>query len=248
MINCVFLGLCHLVTVHGQSGGIEWVMSQVISQVMFFNCNNCDKCNKKVDIKTCMYSFITKTFSYSLTRTKLHDNIQCKPYLDMANYTKQGLEQTEHIIHKVDPSTLTKNFKNFKKFQKIYEFDGDTLYRLNGVINHSGHYTSYMRKRIPRFGNDVNEQGTRSDFGYQSAHQQNAQWLFFNDRSIAEWDSCKIEDDCFDAPSGIANSTKPYSAYMSFYERLASIVRMKLNRNQICHSFNQNEINRVKSW
>jgi len=101
------------------------------------------------------------------------------------------------------------------RYKEIYDFTSSTMYRLVGIINHSGgtesgHYTSYIRKK----------------YGDENSHK----WKYANDRIVQDWDCKKITDECFGGPLPTKpNQYKMYSAYMLFYERVSSEEEQLIN-------------------
>eukprot|EP01083_Nonionella_stella_P190306 704817_1 len=206
----------------------SYVQGEVISDYQ------CDKCNKRIEIlkRSCIrilprnLVIHLKRFDFdieTLGRAKVNDALQFPPYLDMTPFTKDGLENKEHKKYIVDDNDLTEEEKkdrqmNEKKFNQTYDFESSNMYRLVGIINHSGgtesgHYTSYIRQCNTTNNNP----------------ELNHKWSYFNDRIVEQWDCKKIPDECFggsytntsNTNNNNTPSNKMYSAYMLFYERVS---------------------------
>ena len=105
-----------------------------------------------------------KRFEFNLDtfrREKLNGFLEFPEYLDLEPYTKAGLEKREG--RKYEAQELEENEKKERAdWDKIYDTTTETsIFRLSGVIAHtgtcdSGHYYSFIRERNPENGDCTN--------------------------------------------------------------------------------------------
>lgn len=174
----------------------------------------CSVCNKKVDAlkRVCISSLPdnliihAKRFEFDLEqmkRIKVNDYCEFPETLDMEPYTKEGLEKKEMKNANLRPSSY-------------YQ------YQLTGILVHTGtaeagHYYSFIRERVPK------------------SVDQEPRWYQFNDSEVEPFDIKEIPKACYGGLETVAVwdpvqqkhvprfSSKFYSAYMLFYERVESI-------------------------
>lgn len=184
----------------------NFVSGEVIES---YHCDQC-QCRCQILKRSCIrilprnLIIHLKRFDFNvetMSRTKINDRLEFGPYLDMSEYTKHGLELRENEKHEIDfgmysEEEMKKYAKNEKAFADLYNIEDKqcNLYKLVGIINHSGgtesgHYTSYV----------LNE---------------SASWILLNDKSVSKFDANRINSECF------GGDYKCYSAYMLFYQRI----------------------------
>ncbi|KAK6517949.1 hypothetical protein TWF506_005118 [Arthrobotrys conoides] len=168
------------------------------------NKYSCTNCNKHVDAvkRTCLKQipnqviFHLKRFEFDLrtmNRSKINDVFEFPTRIDLNPYSIEAINGTEQGEPAKD------------------EFE------LVGVLVHSGtaetgHYYSYIKDREGKTIDGV------------------PMWFEFNDADVSLFDPSTIPYNCFGGPDtlppkdGLLPHTfmKPYSAYMLFYERVAS--------------------------
>lgn len=150
----------------------------------------------------------------TMRRIKINDRFEFPSRLDMEPYTIDYLTRKEQAQDGVASSPTT---------AQIPEQDKSAAFQYNlvGVLVHtgtadSGHYYSYIKDRS----------GSTS-----GSHDDNTHWYHFNDSRVEEFDVSELPSKAFGGSEFIPqdsspymkspprSTTKPYSAYMLFYER-----------------------------
>ncbi|KAF9113716.1 hypothetical protein BGX27_000930 [Mortierella sp. AM989] len=205
-----------------------YVQGEILDGDNKYKCSSCDKhvdAIKRACIKELPQNLILhlKRFDYdmdTMRRIKINDRFEFPTRLDMEPYTLDYLTRKEQAQEAaaVSPTThLAGGQENSATFQ----------YNLVGVLVHtgtadSGHYYSYIKDR-----NIASMSGSPSQF----TNGDNSHWYLFNDSKVEEFDASEIPSKAFGGPEFIPvdsspymksptrSITKPYSAYMLFYER-----------------------------
>ncbi|KAK6341253.1 Ubiquitin carboxyl-terminal hydrolase 34 [Orbilia brochopaga] len=168
------------------------------------NKYSCTNCNRHVDAvkRTCLKQipnqviFHLKRFEFDLrtmNRSKINDAFEFPTRIDLHPYSMDAANQSQDDAPKTD------------------EFE------LVGVLVHSGtaetgHYYSYIKDREGKFSDGM------------------PLWFEFNDSEVTTFDPSTIPSSCFGGPDTLPSKDgllghsymKPFSAYMLFYERVAS--------------------------
>jgi len=206
----------------------------------------CGECNRKVDTikRVCIHQrpknliLHLKRFEFdldSMIKIKVNDLFEFPLELNIYDYTAEGLAQAdaekeaEGKENGTDTSTSQMADAGAGEQKQASVSDAPTSataptssssapvdrsqyeYELSGVIVHtgtagSGHYYSYILERCPLPDQD------------HETHQP--RWLCFNDQRVEPFDINTLAENCFGGPTGPGESwTKPYSAYMLFYQR-----------------------------
>ncbi|KAI9234743.1 MAG: hypothetical protein BYD32DRAFT_438947 [Podila humilis] len=197
-----------------------YVQGEILDGDNKYKCSSCDKhvdAIKRACIKELPQNLILhlKRFDYdmdTMRRIKINDRFEFPTRLDMEPYTLDYLTRKEQAQEGGVSSPSTHLPEHSAAFQ----------YNLVGVLVHtgtadSGHYYSYIKDR--------SLEGTTSDQG-----AENTLWYHFNDSKVEEFDPSEIPSKAFGGPEYIPSespyikssprmTTKPYSAYMLFYER-----------------------------
>jgi len=165
-----------------------------------------------------------------LKKLKIYDRYEFPMLLNMEPYTSEYIASTEQQQQQQQetggeiPSAGTKPNEIDIAADDVTLIPADKRqfwYRLVGVIVHtgssdSGHYYSYIRERVPRF----------------SEVTQETRWLQFNDSTVEPFNPKDIPTECFGGNESVSNwdpqlakyiprlQSKPYSAYMLFYEKV----------------------------
>ncbi|KAG0029169.1 hypothetical protein BGZ81_004061 [Podila clonocystis] len=191
-----------------------YVQGEILDGDNKYKCSSCDKhvdAIKRACIKELPQNLILhlKRFDYdmdTMRRIKINDRFEFPTRLDMEPYTLDYLTRKEQAQEGGVSSPSTHLPEHSAAFQ----------YNLVGVLVHtgtadSGHYYSYIKDR-----------------GLEGA--ENTLWYHFNDSKVEEFDPSEIPSKAFGGPEYIPSespylknsprmTTKPYSAYMLFYER-----------------------------
>jgi len=191
----------------------------------------CEDANKKVDavkrvcIKELPQTLILqlKRFEFDLDfmkKVKVNDCCEFPLTLDMDPYTLDGIERRE----KAAAEAASKGLDGAKAMEDV-ESAPDSEYELVGVLVHtgtadSGHYYSYIKERS---AGEAVEGGEK---------EKAATWYLFNDVHVEPFNSQELGAASFGGceyveeldPSDASRSqtklvSRPYSAYMLFYER-----------------------------
>ncbi|KAI7819439.1 hypothetical protein BC939DRAFT_460245, partial [Gamsiella multidivaricata] len=206
-----------------------YVQGEILDGDNKYKCSSCDKhvdAIKRACIKELPQNLILhlKRFDYdmdTMRRIKINDRFEFPTRLDMEPYTLDYLTRKEQAQEGAGGSPVaysTGGQENAGAFQ----------YNLVGVLVHtgtadSGHYYSYIKDR----SSDI---PSGSSLG--STYGERTRWLFFNDSKVEEFDANEIPAKAFGGPEYIPqesspylkspprSTTKPYSAYMLFYERV----------------------------
>ncbi|KAF9352724.1 hypothetical protein BGX26_009493 [Mortierella sp. AD094] len=207
-----------------------YVQGEILDGDNKYKCSSCDKhvdAIKRACIKELPQNLILhlKRFDYdmdTMRRIKINDRFEFPTSLDMEPYTLDYLTRKEQAQDAVaaasSPTThLAGGQENTAAFQ----------YNLVGVLVHtgtadSGHYYSYIKDR-----NAVATSSSHTQF----ADGDSSHWYLFNDSKVEGFDASDIPAKAFGGPEFIPvdsspymksptrSITKPYSAYMLFYER-----------------------------
>ncbi|KAF9428041.1 hypothetical protein BGZ94_003521 [Podila epigama] len=197
-----------------------YVQGEILDGDNKYKCSSCDKhvdAIKRACIKELPQNLILhlKRFDYdmdTMRRIKINDRFEFPTRLDMEPYTLDYLTRKEQAQEGGGYSPLSQIPEHSSAFQ----------YNLVGVLVHtgtadSGHYYSYIKDRsAPESDSDVGSEHT--------------QWYHFNDSKVEEFDPIEIPSKAFGGAEFIPSEspylkspsrtmTKPYSAYMLFYER-----------------------------
>ncbi|KAG0032025.1 hypothetical protein BGZ82_006708 [Podila clonocystis] len=191
-----------------------YVQGEILDGDNKYKCSSCDKhvdAIKRACIKELPQNLILhlKRFDYdmdTMRRIKINDRFEFPTRLDMEPYTLDYLTRKEQAQEGGVSSPSTHLPEHSAAFQ----------YNLVGVLVHtgtadSGHYYSYIKDR--------SLEGV-----------ENTMWYHFNDSKVEEFDPSEIPSKAFGGPEYIPSespylknsprmTTKPYSAYMLFYER-----------------------------
>ncbi|KAF3924876.1 hypothetical protein ABW21_db0205556 [Orbilia brochopaga] len=171
------------------------------------NKYSCTNCNRHVDAvkRTCLKQipnqviFHLKRFEFDLrtmNRSKINDAFKFPTRIDLHPYSMDAANQTPEDTPKTDD------------------------FELVGVLVHSGtaetgHYYSYIKDREGKFSEGM------------------PVWFEFNDSEVSTFDPSTIPSNCFGGPDTLPSKDglmghsymKPFSAYMLFYERVASLAQ-----------------------
>lgn len=149
----------------------------------------------------------------TMRRIKINDRFEFPTRLNMEPYTLDYLTKKEQVQEggSTSPSTNAMPGQDIPVFQ----------YDLVGVLVHtgtadSGHYYSFIKDRSQGKATHADGEGTS--------------WYHFNDSKVEEFDAGDIPAKAFGGPEFVQSespymkspprsTTKPYSAYMLFYER-----------------------------
>ncbi|KAF9438482.1 hypothetical protein BGZ76_007601 [Entomortierella beljakovae] len=206
-----------------------YVQGEILDGDNKYKCSSCDKhvdAIKRACIKELPQNLILhlKRFDYdmdTMRRIKINDRFEFPTSLDMEPYTLDYLtrkEQAQEAAAASPSSHLVGGQENTAKFQ----------YKLVGVLVHtgtadSGHYYSYIKDRNAKATTENTSRLSNGD---------NSNWYLFNDSKVEEFDASEIPNKAFGGPEYIPpdsspymkspprSITKPYSAYMLFYERV----------------------------
>ncbi|KAG0255604.1 hypothetical protein BG011_005045 [Mortierella polycephala] len=210
-----------------------YVQGEILDGDNKYKCSSCDKhvdAIKRACIKELPRNLILhlKRFDYdmdTMRRIKINDHFEFPTRLDMEPYTLDYLTRKEQAQEGActSPSSYFSGAKeNTAAFQ----------YNLVGVLVHtgtadSGHYYSYIKDRNP----DTSICGSPS----ASPNCENARWYHFNDSKVEEFEASEIPAKAFGGMEFLPQdsspymktppraTTKPYSAYMLFYERANTV-------------------------
>lgn len=178
----------------------------------------CESCNTHVTaLKRCCLGDLPniliihlKRFDFNLEfmyRSKVNQFCEFPEFLNLENYTKEGLDRRENTPVDISSRSSTTSSSTTSNPLEFYE------YKLTGILVHAGtsetgHYYSYIRDPISK------------------------QWFEFNDDSVFPFNPQDIAEQCYggfnasyDANGATTtrsqkNAQKDYSAYLLFYERL----------------------------
>ncbi|KAI1320684.1 hypothetical protein EDD11_010218 [Mortierella claussenii] len=205
-----------------------YVQGEILDGDNKYKCSSCDKhvdAIKRACIKELPQNLILhlKRFDYdmdTMRRIKINDRFEFPTRLDMEPYTLDYLTRNEQAQEGGSGSPST----------HLAGAQGSTAafqYNLVGVLVHtgtadSGHYYSYIKDRK----RDISPETSAG-----SMRGEDAQWYLFNDSKVEEFDPSDIGAKAFGGTdfmpldsspyhkSPSRSTTKPYSAYMLFYER-----------------------------
>jgi len=180
----------------------------------------------------------------TLKRLKINDYYEFPTVVNMEPYTLEYLTKQESNLENQNQNqnqngteTQVTEYENIPQTEgnNPIEFVDDPsflatipeekrkyYYKLVGILVHtgtadSGHYYSFIKERTPRFPN-----------------QEEKKWLQFNDSNIDQFNFKDIPQECFGGFEYVSSwdssqmknvskyHTKPYSAYMLFYESLTN--------------------------
>ncbi|KAF9350177.1 hypothetical protein BGX34_001374 [Mortierella sp. NVP85] len=202
-----------------------YVQGEILDGDNKYKCSSCDKhvdAIKRACIKELPRNLILhlKRFDYdmdTMRRIKINDRFEFPTRLDMEPYTLDYLTRKEQAQdgNGASPTTYIGGQENSLNSQ----------YNLVGVLVHtgtadSGHYYSYIKDR-----------STSSGSGSLLRDNERPRWYLFNDSKVEEFDPNDIPIKAFGGSEYIPqdsspymktpprSTTKPYSAYMLFYER-----------------------------
>ncbi|KAF9195866.1 hypothetical protein BGZ50_003127 [Haplosporangium sp. Z 11] len=210
-----------------------YVQGEILDGDNKYKCSSCDKhvdAIKRACIKELPRNLILhlKRFDYdmdTMRRIKINNRFEFPTRLDMEPYTLDYLTRKEQAQEGActSPSTYFAGAKeNTAAFQ----------YNLVGVLVHtgtadSGHYYSYIKDRNP----DASSRRSPS----ASPNCEDARWYHFNDSKVEEFEASEIPAKAFGGTEFLPQesspymktppraTTKPYSAYMLFYERASTV-------------------------
>ncbi|KAF9175067.1 hypothetical protein BGX20_008408 [Mortierella sp. AD010] len=167
-----------------------------------------------------------KRFDYdmdTMRRIKINDRFEFPTSLDMEPYTLDYLTRKEQAQDAAAAGAASPTIHLAGGQENTAAFQ----YNLVGVLVHtgtadSGHYYSYIKDRSA---------AVTSGSPTQFADGDNNHWYLFNDSKVEGFDPSEIPSKAFGGPEYIPvdsspymksptrSITKPYSAYMLFYER-----------------------------
>ncbi|KAF8979549.1 hypothetical protein BGZ46_005284 [Entomortierella lignicola] len=207
-----------------------YVQGEILDGDNKYKCSSCDKhvdAIKRACIKELPQNLILhlKRFDYdmdTMRRIKINDRFEFPTSLDMEPYTLDYLTRKEQAQDAAAVSPTSSHITGAQENAAAFQ------YNLVGVLVHtgtadSGHYYSYIKDRT---SNAASGQFINSDGNH---------WYLFNDSKVEEFDSNDIPAKAFGGPEFIPvdsspymksptrSITKPYSAYMLFYERAERI-------------------------
>ncbi|KAF9091841.1 hypothetical protein BGX23_004831 [Mortierella sp. AD031] len=205
-----------------------YVQGEILDGDNKYKCSTCDNhvdAIKRACIKELPRNLILhlKRFDYdmdTMRRIKINDRFEFPSRLDMEPYTIDYLTRKEQAQDGVATSPSTAQMPEQDKSAAFQ-------YNLVGVLVHtgtadSGHYYSYIKDR------------TGSSSGSQ--YDDNTRWYHFNDSRVEEFDVNELPSKAFGGTEFIPqdsspymkspprSTSKPYSAYMLFYERADAAV------------------------
>ncbi|KAF9930001.1 hypothetical protein FBU30_001020 [Linnemannia zychae] len=200
-----------------------YVQGEILDGDNKYKCSTCDKhvdAIKRACIKELPRNLILhlKRFDYdmdTMRRIKINDRFEFPSRLDMEPYTIDYLTRKEQAQ---DGTATSPTATQPPEQHKSAAFQ----YNLVGVLVHtgtadSGHYYSYIKDR--------SGSGSVND---------NTRWYHFNDSRVDEFDVSDLPSKAFGGSDFIPqdsspymkspprSTSKPYSAYMLFYERADS--------------------------
>lgn len=180
------------------------------------NMFTCSQCNKKVRAeKRASFKSLPKVLAFNTMRYAFNLNTMVREKINTHFSFPFKLDMSPYLEENFLPPSAQKEAEEEKKKKNASE---DTfLYELIGVIVHTGtaeggHYYAFIRDRI--FNKD--------------------KWYSFNDAEVKPFDPEKIDAECFGGEENSRvldhmtdrvyefNQPKTNSAYMLFYERIAS--------------------------
>ncbi|KAI8603401.1 hypothetical protein EDD21DRAFT_34203 [Dissophora ornata] len=204
-----------------------YVQGEILDGDNKYKCSSCDKhvdAIKRVCIKELPQNLILhlKRFDYdmdTMRRIKINDRFEFPTRLDMEPYTLDYLTRKEQVQEGTGASPST--------YQGAQESVAAFQYNLVGVLVHtgtadSGHYYSYIKDRTA---------DATSGSLVAPPLEERSRWYLFNDSKVEEFDPSEIPTKAFGGTDFIPqdsspylktpprSTTKPYSAYMLFYER-----------------------------
>ncbi|KAG0375629.1 hypothetical protein BGX24_008849 [Mortierella sp. AD032] len=204
-----------------------YVQGEILDGDNKYKCSTCDNhvdAIKRACIKELPRNLILhlKRFDYdmdTMRRIKINDRFEFPSRLDMEPYTIDYLSRKEQAQDGVASSPSTAQIPDQDKSAAFQ-------YNLVGVLVHtgtadSGHYYSYIKDRS----------GSSS-----GSHVDSTRWYHFNDSRVEEFDVSELPSKAFGGSEFIPqesspymkspprSTSKPYSAYMLFYERADSTV------------------------
>lgn len=199
-----------------------YVQGEILDGDNKYKCSTCDNhvdAIKRACIKELPRNLILhlKRFDYdmdTMRRIKINDRFEFPSRLDMEPYTIDYLTRKEQAQDGAVSSPTTAQMPEQDKSAAFQ-------YNLVGVLVHtgtadSGHYYSYIKDR------------TSSSSG---SPDDNTRWYHFNDSRVDEFDVSELPSKAFGGTEFIPqdsspymkspprSTSKPYSAYMLFYER-----------------------------
>ncbi|KAG0002609.1 hypothetical protein BGZ79_002672 [Entomortierella chlamydospora] len=208
-----------------------YVQGEILDGDNKYKCSSCDKhvdAIKRACIKELPQNLILhlKRFDYdmdTMRRIKINDRFEFPTSLDMEPYTLDYLTRKEQAQDAAAAGAASPTIHLAGGQENTAAFQ----YNLVGVLVHtgtadSGHYYSYIKDR----GAAVTS-GSPNQF----ADGDNNHWYLFNDSKVEGFDASEIPAKAFGGPEYISvdsspymksptrSITKPYSAYMLFYER-----------------------------
>ncbi|KAG0306868.1 hypothetical protein BGZ97_000587 [Linnemannia gamsii] len=204
-----------------------YVQGEILDGDNKYKCSTCDNhvdAIKRACIKELPRNLILhlKRFDYdmdTMRRIKINDRFEFPSRLDMEPYTIDYLTRKEQAQDGVASSPTTAQMPEQDKSAAFQ-------YNLVGVLVHtgtadSGHYYSYIKDR------SGSTSGSQDD---------NTHWYHFNDSRVDEFDVSELPSKAFGGTEFVPQDsspymkspprsmTKPYSAYMLFYERADAAV------------------------
>ncbi|KAF9573120.1 hypothetical protein EC968_008969 [Mortierella alpina] len=217
-----------------------YVQGEILDGDNKYKCSGCDKhvdAIKRACIKELPKNLILhlKRFDYdmdTMRRIKINDRFEFPTRLDMEPYTLDYLtrkEQAQEGVSSSPPPYPPGGLENGPVSQ----------YNLVGVLVHtgtadSGHYYSYIKDRGPDMPFTPSPNSS-----LDTTQGDSARWYHFNDSKVEEFDASEIPAKAFGGSEFIPqdsspymktpprSTTKPYSAYMLFYERADAVAVQK---------------------
>ncbi|KAF9938245.1 hypothetical protein BGZ67_000390 [Mortierella alpina] len=208
-----------------------YVQGEILDGDNKYKCSGCDKhvdAIKRACIKELPRNLILhlKRFDYdmdTMRRIKINDRFEFPTRLDMEPYTLDYLTRKEQAQEGASSSP--------PPYPPGGENGTASQYNLVGVLVHtgtadSGHYYSYIKDRGPDMPSTLSPNPS-----LDTTQSDNARWYHFNDSKVEEFDASEIPAKAFGGSEFIPqdsspymktpprSTTKPYSAYMLFYER-----------------------------
>ncbi|KAG0203301.1 hypothetical protein BGX28_004397 [Mortierella sp. GBA30] len=207
-----------------------YVQGEILDGDNKYKCSSCDKhvdAIKRVCIKELPRNLILhlKRFDYdmdTMRRIKINDRFEFPTRLDMEPYTLDYLTRKEQAQEGANSSPLP--------FPLGLDHNAASQYNLVGVLVHtgtadSGHYYSYIKDR------GLDTSSALSSGSITGSIHDGSRWYHFNDSKVEEFDASEIPAKAFGGQEFVPqelspymkspprSTTKPYSAYMLFYER-----------------------------
>ncbi|KAF9905687.1 hypothetical protein EC991_001361 [Linnemannia zychae] len=199
-----------------------YVQGEILDGDNKYKCSTCDShvdAIKRACIKELPRNLILhlKRFDYdmdTMRRIKINDRFEFPSRLDMEPYTIEYLTRKEQAQDGVVSSPSIAQLPDPDKSAAFQ-------YNLVGVLVHtgtadSGHYYSYIKDR---------------NGSSPGSHDDSTRWYHFNDSRVEEFDVSELPSKAFGGSEFIPqdsspymkspprSTSKPYSAYMLFYER-----------------------------